>query len=190
MRLRAWRTLAVLAAVAAFGAEVPRPAPDLAIPLPSGQSIRTADCKGKIVVVEFLLTSCPGCQNAARILTRLRAEYASRGFEVIGVATNADAEKDIGNFIRKTGATFPVGHRTLDDAKAYLQIPAASSILVPQLVFIDRTGAIRSQHGSEDQFFFLEEERNIRREIEALLSENKAPAKAARAAVPARPRKP
>jgi len=185
----AWLAPAILAALTAFGAEVPRLAPDFLIPLPDGKTVKTADYKGKVVVLEFLLTTCDGCQNAARILTRLQEEYAARGLEIIGVAINPGAEQDLGNFIRKTGATFAVGYRTLDAAKAYLQVPAASNMLVPQLVFIDRAGTIRAQHGAEDRFFFLEEERNVRRVLEALITEKKVPAKTATALIKASPKK-
>ena len=174
--------LFVSAALLGLAADIPRPAPDFPIPLPDGQTIKTANYKGKVLIVEFLVTTCPGCQNGARILTRLRNEFGPKGFEVLGIATNPGADKGIGNFVQKTGATFPIGYRTLDAAKTYLQIPVMVNMMVPQFVFIDRAGTIRSQHGGDDQFFFLEEERNIRKELTALLAEGKAPITAAPAA--------
>lgn len=163
--------LFVLLALAAVAAEIPRPAPEFPIPLADGRTIRTADFQGKVVVIEFLLTTCPGCQKAAGILERLRNEYAARGVEVVGVATNPGAEKEIGAFRQKSGAQFPIGHRPLEAALNYLQISPMSILKVPLLVFIDRHGVIRAQHGGDDQFFFLDEERNIRRQLLALLSE-------------------
>ena len=92
--------LALLTSALVCAAEIPRPAPaDFLIPLPDGRTLKIVDLKGKVVVVEFLLTTCPGCQNAARILTHLLEEYGPKGVEVVGIATNPGAERDIVNFI-------------------------------------------------------------------------------------------
>jgi hypothetical protein len=48
---------------------------------------------------------------------------------------------------------------------------------MPQLVFIDRTGVIRAYYPGTDKFF-LDEEKNMRAQLESLL---KAPAKGATA---------
>ena len=45
-----------------------------------------------------------------------------------------------------------------------------AGMLVPQLIFIDRQGIIRGQHGGEDDFF-KDEEKNMRARIEGLLKE-------------------
>jgi peroxiredoxin len=161
-------------------ADIPRPAPDYPIPLTNGQTLRTADFKGKVVVVEFLLTTCPGCQAAAGILSRMQAELGPEKLQVIGVAVNEGAERLVGAFIDMHAKNFPIGVRNIDSARAYLQIPIMTRLLFPQMAFIDKNGVIRSQHGgANDEAFFANEEKSIRDEIAKLLNE-KGPAPAAK----------
>ena len=175
MRAASLRHLVVAglwSALAATGGDIPRPAPDFPIPMPDGRILRPADYKGKVVVVEFLLTTCPACQNAAHILSRLQGEYGPKGLVIIGVAINAGAERLVGGFMANHATTFPVGVRNEDAARAYLQIPIMNRLLFPQLVFIDRNGVIRSHRGGgNDETFFADEEKNLRLEIERLLKE-------------------
>jgi len=49
--------LAACLGVSAVGAEIPRPAPDLTIPLPGGKQVKLADYRGKVLIVAFILTT-------------------------------------------------------------------------------------------------------------------------------------
>jgi len=174
---------ALLTALSLVADDIPRPAPDFPIPMTDGRTLRSSDYKGKVVVLEFLLTTCPACQNAAHILSRLQGEYGPKGFIVIGVAINQGAERLVGDFMANHATTFPVGVRNEDAARAYLQIPIMNRLLFPQMVFIDRYGVIRSHRGGgNDEGFFADEEKNLRFEIERLLKE---PGKNAAAPKPA-----
>jgi peroxiredoxin len=174
----------LLLSAAAVAADIPRPAPDFPIPLTNGQTLRTADFKGKVVVVEFLLTTCPGCQNAAAILSRLQAEFGPARFQVIGVAVNEGAERLVNGFQSQYAQNFPIGVRTIDHSRAYLQIPIMNRLLFPQMVFIDKNGVIREQHGgANDEVFFSNEDKNIRDIVTRLLAEKgPAPSTAKKAA--------
>ncbi|MGI8742848.1 MAG: peroxiredoxin family protein [Bryobacteraceae bacterium] len=44
-------------AVCGFGAEVPRKAPELTIPLPAGGQVKLSDYRGKVVILAFILTT-------------------------------------------------------------------------------------------------------------------------------------
>jgi hypothetical protein len=55
---------------------------------------------------------------------------------------------------------------------------------VPYVFFIDRKGMIRYEHPGQDAAFHNNEIQNARAEIELLLKERAAPAKAARKAAP------
>ncbi|HUS08713.1 MAG TPA: TlpA disulfide reductase family protein, partial [Bryobacteraceae bacterium] len=61
-------------------AEVPRKSPDFAIQLPGGKQVQLSQYRGKVVALEFLYTTCPHCQAASRLMTKLHAEYGPRGF--------------------------------------------------------------------------------------------------------------
>ncbi|HYP14883.1 MAG TPA: hypothetical protein VEQ63_13230, partial [Bryobacteraceae bacterium] len=47
-----------------------------------------------------------------------------------------------------------------------------TNFYVPQLVFVDRQGTIRAQYGGSDSFLMYNEEQNIRKMIESLVSES------------------
>src|SRR5437660_11555287 len=66
----------------------PYPAPDFVVNLPDGKTMHLSSLRGKVVVVECLFTTCPHCQNASQVFTRLYKEFGSRGFEPVGVAFN------------------------------------------------------------------------------------------------------
>jgi uncharacterized protein YozE (UPF0346 family) len=66
--------------------------------------------------------------------------------------------------------TFPLAVADYDQVQTYLQVQVR---YVPQIVFIDRKGVIRAQYAGESDFF-RDQEPNIRKEIETLLSEPSA----------------
>ena len=175
------RTLvaALLACAAVLpGAQVPRPAPEYSFTLPNGQTEQISKHKGKVVVVEFLLTTCPHCQTSSKILADLNRQLGSRGFQPLGVAINPEA--DLPAFIQQFGVNFPVGKASRETAMGFLQHSImAPTFYVPQMVFIDRKGVIRAQYGGSDMFLTANEEANIRKLVESLLAEpgDAAPAK-------------
>jgi peroxiredoxin len=164
------------AAIAVFGAQVPRPSPEFAIQMPNGQHELLSKHKGKVVVLEFMLTTCPHCQNSAKLLSRLYTELGPKGFQPLGVAINPEADPN--DFVRRFQVNFPVGKGTREAAYGYLQHSImAPSFYVPQVVFIDKQGVIRAQYGGSDAFLASNEEANIRGLLEKLLAEGKSAAK-------------
>ncbi|HYP14882.1 MAG TPA: TlpA disulfide reductase family protein [Bryobacteraceae bacterium] len=125
--------------------KIPRQAPEFAVMLPQGGQQLLSQHRGKVVVLEFLYTTCVHCQNSARLLTRLQNEYGPRGLQVVGVGFNDMAKMLVPDFARTFGTNFPVGFSTREPVQAFLQIPADEMVHVPQLVLIDRKGMIRHQ---------------------------------------------
>ncbi len=162
--------MAALLAAPAFSAVIPRPAPELAVNLLGGKSTSLSKYRGKVVAFMFLLTGCSHCQQAAQTLSKIRADYQSKGFEVVGAAINDDAAQHIGEFIQQNKVDFPVGMVNRDKAYEFLQQSLMMSMPMPQLVFIDRKGTIRAQYGGTSPFF-TDEERNMRTSVESLLKE-------------------
>jgi peroxiredoxin len=164
------------AAVSVTGAQIPRQSPEFAIQLSNGQHELLSKHKGKVVVLEFMLTTCPHCQNSARLLSKLKNEFGAKGFQPLGVAINPEA--DINDFVRRFEVNFPVGKGSREAAYGYLQHSImAPSFYVPQMVFIDRQGVIRAQYGGGDPFLAANEEANIRGLVQKLLAEGDVPAK-------------
>lgn len=163
---------ACLAVMPVTGAQVPRPAPDLSFFLPSGKVIELEKYKGRVIALEFLLTTCPHCQRTSQLMQKLYQEYEGRGFQPLGVAINDGAQKLVPAYVKEYRVTFPIGVGDRNMAVSFLQHPVMMQLMMPQLVFIDRAGRIRAQYPGTDPFF-RNEEVNVRKVLDELLAEER-----------------
>ena len=157
---------------------LPRPSPEFAINLPSGGQVLLSQHRGKVVVMVFVLTTCPHCQTTTVLLSKLQREYGPRGFQVLESAFNDMAGMLVPEFVSMTGADFPVGASPRETVLQYLGVPDNLRMVVPQMVLIDRNGNIRYQSPAEggDKFF---DEPVLRSRIEELLKERAGAARPA-----------
>jgi thiol-disulfide isomerase/thioredoxin len=92
-------------AVTAFAAKVTKPAqptppPDLAFTDQAGKSVKIADFKGKVVVMNIWATWCAPCKVEMPTLAKLQAAYAGKGVEVMPVSIDeADKAQQAALFI-------------------------------------------------------------------------------------------
>ena len=175
---RQWMRLALGATGAGLDLKaalpVPRKAPELVVMLNGGQQLLLSNYRGKLVALEFLLTTCQHCQRCSGIIEKMYREFGARGFQPIGAAINDNAAARVSDFIRQLGLSYPVGVTPAAMAYDFLGVhiddPNAGQMMMPQLVFIDRQGVVRAQYSGESDFFKEAEETNMRHQIEALLS--------------------
>ncbi|HLJ13048.1 MAG TPA: TlpA disulfide reductase family protein [Bryobacteraceae bacterium] len=162
---------AVLAlAPLASAVNLPRPTPEFAVQMPGGKQILLSSFRGKVVLVQFLYTTCPHCQATSQMLTKLSNEYSSRGVQVVGVAFNEMAGMLVPDYVKDYHVAFPVGFSPRDPVLAYLGLSPMERFVVPQIVLIDKKGDIRFQSpplGDER----LQDETYLRQQIEMLLKE-------------------
>lgn len=154
-----------------------RKAPELKFTVPGQGQQSLSQYKGKVVALEFIATTCPHCQAASRLMTRLEQEYGSRGFQAVDVAINAldegrnaqQADMVVMMFARNFEVGFPVGWTTRDQFVGFMGFSFAELTVVPQLVLIDRQGYIHYQttaKGDENSM----KEATIRQRVEELLA--------------------
>jgi peroxiredoxin len=142
------------------------PAADFTINMVDAKPLTLSQYKGHPVVLAFILTSCPHCQNAVKVLSKLQTEYAPRGLQVLASAIEQDSQQHVRLFVKNFAPPFPVGYNT--GAEAYtLFHPTGKLPMMPFLEFIDKKGVLRAQHEGEEPFF-NDLEQNLRQEIEAL----------------------
>lgn len=167
----------LLTGLAAYAQQIPRPAGEFAIKMPSGQVNLLSQYSGKVVLLAFISTTCPHCQKTTQLLSSLQNEYAPRGVQFLAAAFNPDAAQLVPGFIAQFRPTFPVGSAERDSVLEYEQASLAKPNYVPDLIFIDRNRVIRAQHDGGDDFF-KDQEKNIREMLDTLLKE---PVKSAKA---------
>jgi len=80
-----------------------------------GKKISMADLKGKVVLVNFWATDCPGCIKEMPNLIKIYNDYKTKGFEIISVAMPYDPPAQVLNYTRQKALPFPVMHDGLSE---------------------------------------------------------------------------
>lgn len=142
--------LAVLALVAALGyALTQKPAaPETTFVLLDGSRVTLSELRGKVVLVNFWATSCPGCVKEMPDFMRAYEVYHDRGFEIVAVAMAYDPPNYVANFTEKWGLPFPVALDSQgENARAFGNVS-----VTPTSFVIDQEGRIIKQKLGELDF--------------------------------------
>jgi thiol-disulfide isomerase/thioredoxin len=135
------------------GADPFRKAPELPFNLPQEGQKLLSSYRGKVVSLEFILTTCVHCQAASKVMTKLQEEYGPQGFQALDVAINgldegrtpAAADALVASFKSSFQVGFPVGWIRREQMSSFLGVSMMERMVVPQLVLIDRKGLIHYQ---------------------------------------------
>ena len=112
-----------------------------------GQKVSLDSYKGKAVLVNFMATWCAPCKVETPWLIKLRDQYASQGFEIIGISTDeldkddkkqlAQDKADIAKFVSNMHIDYPV----LIDGSS-ISHPYGGIDALPTSFFVDRSGKV------------------------------------------------
>jgi peroxiredoxin len=122
-----------------------RKAPDFTFSLPNKTTPQLSEYRGKVVALEFIFTTCPHCQAASKMMTKLQEEFGARGLQAIDVAVNPNADLLVENFVKDFKVGFPVGWCSSEHFLSFMGFDAKDRFVVPQLALIDRKGIIHYQ---------------------------------------------
>lgn len=112
-------------------------APDL-----GGDSVRVADLKGDVVLLNVWATWCIPCRREIPELQALHQDYSGRGLRVLGVSVDAiDAESDVAEFAESFGVTYTILRDPDERVSTLFAIPG-----VPASFLVDRAGVVRWRH--------------------------------------------
>ena len=101
----------------------------------------TLSANGKVYLVNFWATSCPGCVKEMPDLIETYNQYKGRGFEVVAVAMSYDPPNYVANFAKTRQLPFPVALDVNGEhARAFGNVQ-----LTPTSFIIDKDGHILEQ---------------------------------------------
>jgi thiol-disulfide isomerase/thioredoxin len=153
--IAAFAAAAILTVSALAMGPVPRPAPSLDFLDANGKHVMLSSYRGKVVVIQFLLTTCSHCQAFSMVLSQMQAELGPRGFQALGVAYNvtddpktspAQAGAAVRDYASKyANNSFPVGYDAHEPILAFLGDSVMDRMGFPQVVVVDKKGVIRAQ---------------------------------------------
>jgi peroxiredoxin len=139
--------LALAGALAMLLSQKPA-APQMVFTALNGETISLESLRGKVVLVNFWATSCPGCIKEMPDLVKTWQKYHSRGLETIAVAMSYDTPEYVRQFAEKNNVPFTVA---LDTDGAVAQ--AFGNVRVtPTTLVIDKQGQIAQQYVGEPDF--------------------------------------
>ena len=108
MKLKIAAAVAVLIlAVAGFFVFTQKPAaPDVTFSTLQGQSFRTADLRGKVVLVNFWATTCTSCIKEMPALKATQERFEARGYRTVAVAMDYDPPAQVAAFVERSALPF------------------------------------------------------------------------------------
>ena len=120
-------------------ATVGKPAPEVELKLVTGESLKLADCKGKVVVLDFWATWCGPCVQGLPKVAEVTSKLADQG--VVFVACNlAESKPKVEAFLEKKGLQIQVA---LVDQAVGEKFGVSG---IPHTVVIGRDGVISAVH--------------------------------------------
>ncbi|MDP2828438.1 MAG: TlpA disulfide reductase family protein [Sulfuricellaceae bacterium] len=123
-------------------------APNISFTTLDGRQVALQSLRGKVVLVNFWATSCPGCVKEMPQIIDTYRKFNARGLEVIAVAMSYDPPEYVQNYARQRDLPFMVAlDATGEAAKAFNQVK-----LTPTTFVIDREGHIIQQTLGELDF--------------------------------------
>src|SRR6202167_940456 len=112
-------------------------APDFTLQSLDGKTVRLSDFRGKPVLLNFWATWCEPCKIEMPWFVEMQKQHAAEGLQIVGVAMDDSAEKDIADFAHQMGVNDPVLIGKEDVGSAYGGIP-----FLPATFYIDRDGKV------------------------------------------------
>ncbi len=155
-----------IAAIAVFAAG--RRAPGFALPDSRMQVFDLADYRGKIVLLEFMQTTCPHCQAFTNILKQAEQKYGGK-IQVLAVvkAPEDDAGK-VGDYIKAYKVSYPILFDAGQMAFSYIR---SGRMMFPHLYIIDANGDIRSDYVYDQSTRDIFEGKALFNELDRMVAE-------------------
>ena len=126
-------------------------APAFEVQMFDGSTIKLADLKGKVVLLNFWATWCPPCRaELARVEKDIIEKFKGQDFLFIPVS-RGEKRETVATFREKMGYTFPMGLDT--DGRVYAEY---AKTYIPRNFLIDKNGKVVKASVGYDEAEFAE----------------------------------
>lgn len=115
-------------------------APDFEIPTLDGKKLKLSGYRGKAVLLNFWATWCGPCKIEMPWFVELKKRYEDRGFQIIGVALDAESRRSVAEFAKQMGVNYPIAIGSDAISDLYGGVDG-----LPASFYIDRNGRIVEQ---------------------------------------------
>jgi thiol-disulfide isomerase/thioredoxin len=161
------RSLIIVAFVVGLlsAADYSRRAPGFSLIDGKTQMHDLADYRGKVVVLEFMQTTCPHCIAFAGVLAQVQQKYGDR-VAIVAIVNPPDDQPKVNSFIAVHQINWPILFDCGQVAYSYLRTP---SFDIPHVFLIDAAGGIREDFGYSDTTKNIFEGKGIFSHLDALL---------------------
>jgi peroxiredoxin len=143
----AFIAVSVLAALA-YLLQLRPAAPDAAFVTLNGARMSVRELRGKVVYVNFWATSCATCIKEMPEVVKTYQRFASRDFELLGVAMSYDPPPYVREYVRRHQLHFKI----VLDRGGSIAAAFDNVNLTPTAVLIDRHGRILRRIVGEPDF--------------------------------------
>ena len=120
---------------------VGQPMPAFSLKDANGQVVRSADYKGKVVLLDFWATWCGPCKIEIPWFIEMERQFKDQGFAVLGVSMDEDGWTAIKPYVQKMQMNYRVLLGNDEVSTAYGGLDS-----LPTTLLIDRQGKISSVH--------------------------------------------
>ena len=158
--------IVLFCAMALSGADAPRRAPGFCLPDQTLQWRDLADYRGKVVVLEFMQSTCPHCAAFVPVLKALQQKYADR-LQVISVAVAPDPPQAVVQFATGHKLIYPLLY---DSGQMTMSYVRQQSVDFPTVFLIDASGMIRGNWANGPLTKEIFEGNGLVREVDKLMA--------------------
>jgi thiol-disulfide isomerase/thioredoxin len=95
-----------------------QPIPHTVLPAADDNWVNLESFKGKVVLINFWTTWCPGCRDELPELIKLQQKFQSAGFTVVAIAVDDEGEESVKTFVQTEsfsvdGSSMPINFPVL-----------------------------------------------------------------------------
>jgi peroxiredoxin len=131
-----WRFGPQIGAALGLGA-TDEPAPDFAVETLGGDTIRLADLRGDVVLVNFWATWCPPCRLEMPGFQDVWEDYGERGVTILGLSVDRGDRSAVEGWVIDRGITYPIAFAPGTVVRDY-----GGAGVLPTSILIDPHGRI------------------------------------------------